>query len=113
VPVIAYENLGPVDAFKRSANMMRQKWGERIGAGFSFGLLSFLGFLIFGIGFFLIGMVFSPIAAVILAVLGILLVSAIVSAAKTIFISAVYHNINGDPIDHFNQQMIDNLFVQK
>lgn len=113
VPVIAYENLGPVDAFKRSANMMRQKWGERIGAGFSFGLLSFLGFLIFGVGFFLLGMVFSPVAGVILAVLGVLLVSAVVSAAKTIFISAVYHNISGDPVDNFNQQMIDNLFVQK
>ena len=113
VPVIAYENLGPVDAFKRSADMMRQKWGERIGAGFSFGLLSFLGFLVFGVGFFLVGMIFSPIAGIVLAVLGVLLVSAVVSAARTIFISAVYHNINGNPVDHFNQQMIDNLFVQK
>jgi hypothetical protein len=113
VPVIAYENLGPLDAFKRSANMMRQKWGERIGAGFSFGLLSLVGFLIFGVGLFLLGLVFSPLAGALLAVLGVLLVSAVVSAAKTIFISAVYHNINGDPVDHFNQQMIDNLFVQK
>lgn len=113
VPVIAYENVGPIDAFKRSANMMRQKWGERIGAGFSFGLLALVGFLIFGVGFFLVGMIFNPIAGVVLALLGILLVSAVVSAARTIFISAVYHNINGDPVDHFNQQMIDNLFVQK
>lgn len=113
VPVIAYENLGPIDAFKRSADMMRQKWGERIGAGFSFGLISLVGFLVFGVGLFLVGMIFNPIIGIVLAVLGLLLVSAIVSAAKTIFISAVYHNINGDPVDHFNQQMIDNLFVQK
>lgn len=113
VPVIAYENLGPVDAFKRSANMMRQKWGERIGAGFSFGLLSLVGVLIFGVGLFLIGTIFNLVAGIVLAVLGILLVSAVVSAARTIFISAVYHNINGDPVDNFNQQMIDNLFVQK
>jgi hypothetical protein len=113
VPVIAYENLGPIDAFKRSANMMRQKWGERIGAGFSFGLLSLVGFLIFGVGFFLIGAIFNPIIGGILAVLGVLLVAAVVSAARTIFISAVYHNITGDPVEHFNQQMIDNLFVHK
>lgn len=113
VPVIAYENLGPIDAFKRSADMMRQKWGERIGAGFSFGLMSFIGFLVAGLGLFLLGAMFNPIIGVVLALLGVLLVSAIVSAAKTIFISAVYHNINGDPVEHFNQQMIDNLFVHK
>jgi hypothetical protein len=113
VPVIAYENLGPIDAFKRSADMMRQKWGERIGAGFSFGLISLLGFLIAGIGLFAIGSIFNPIIGVLLAVLGVLLVAAIMSAARSIFISAVYHNINGDPVEHFNQQMIDNLFVQK
>lgn len=26
VPVIAYENLGPVGAFKKSANLMKEKW---------------------------------------------------------------------------------------
>lgn len=113
VPVIAYENLGPINAFKRSADMMRQKWGERIGAGFSFGLLTLLGFLVFGVGLFLIGSMFNFLIGVVLAVLGVLLVSAVVSATKMIFISAVYHNINGDPVEHFNQQMIDNLFVQK
>jgi len=41
------------------------------------------------------------------------MVAAILSAAKTIFVSAVYHNISGDPVEHFNQQMIDNLFVRK
>jgi len=113
VPVIAYENLGPIDAFKRSADMMRQKWGERIGAGFSFGLVSLLGVLIFGVGLFFVGAVFNLVIGVILGVLGVLLVSAVMSAVRTIFISAVYHNINGDPVEHFNQQMIDNLFVQK
>lgn len=113
VPVIAYENLGPIDAFKRSSSIMRQKWGERIGAGFSFGLVSLVGFLIAGISLFVIGAIFNLIIGVVLAVLGILLVATIMSAARTIFISAVYHNINGDPVEHFNQQMIDNLFVEK
>lgn len=113
VPVIAYENLGPIDAFKRSADMMRQKWGERIGAGFSFGLISLIGFLVAGFGLFMVGALFNPILGVFLAVLGILLVAAIMSAARTIFISAVYHNITGDPVQHFNQQVIDNLFVHK
>jgi hypothetical protein len=113
VPVIAYENLGPIDAFKRSTKMMKEKWGESIGAGFSFGLVQFIGFLVVGVGLFLLGSIFDPFVGVVLAVLGVLLVSAIISAAQTIFISAVYHNVTGDPTDHFNQQMIDSLFVNK
>jgi hypothetical protein len=35
-PVIACENLGPNAAFKKSAMLMKEKWGESIGAGFSF-----------------------------------------------------------------------------
>ena len=113
VPVIAYENVGPIGAFKRSANMMREKWGESLGAGFSFGLVHFIAVLVVGGALFVIGSIFNPLVGGILAVLGILLVSAIISAAQTVFVSAVYHNVTGDPTDHFNQQMIDSLFVSK
>jgi hypothetical protein len=113
VPIIAYENVGPFDALKRSTTMMKNKWGESIGAGFSFGLVQLVGFLVVGGGLFLVGAIFSIVAGIVLAVFGVLLVSAIISAAQTIFISAVYHNINGDVTEHFNQQMIDNLFEEK
>jgi len=113
VPVIAYENVGPIDAFKRSANLMREKWGERIGAGFSFGLIALIGYAVAGVGLYVVGAIFHPIIGVFLAVLGVLFVAAILSAARTIFISAVYHNINGDPVQHFNEQLVDNLFVRK
>ena len=45
VPVIAYENLGPVDAFKRSSQIMKDKWGQRVGTGFSFMLISLICFV--------------------------------------------------------------------
>jgi hypothetical protein len=38
---------------------------------------------------------------------------AIMDAAKTIFVSAVYHNIKGDVSEHFDQQLIDSLFRPK
>jgi hypothetical protein len=62
---------------------------------------------------FIIGSMFNFFIGLILGVLGLLFVAAVISAAQTIFISAVYHNITGDPVEHFDQQMIDNLFVQK
>ncbi|MFT3701527.1 MAG: DUF6159 family protein [Agriterribacter sp.] len=114
VPVIAYENLGPVDAFKRSANIMKEKWGERIGAGFSFFLINFVGILVVVALGFIIGYVIHPIAGVAIAVLGFVLLMAVVSAIKTIFVSAVYHNVTGDPVSlHYNEQLVNNLFVNK
>jgi len=113
VPVIAYEQLGPVAAFKRSAQMMKQKWGESLAAGFSFGLIQFLAILVIGAPLFLIGSLVHPFLGIGLAVIAMFIIMAIMSAAETIFVSAVYHNINGDPVEHFSQQQLDGLFVKK
>jgi len=113
VPVIAYENLGPIDAFKRSASLMKEKWGESLSASFSFVLVQFVAIIALAVPGFLLGWLIHPIVGVVFFVLGVFAVLVMVSAARTIFISAVYHNINGDPVKHFNQQIADNLFVEK
>ncbi len=113
VPVIAYEKLGPIDAVNRSIQLMRQKWGESIGAGFSFGLIQFLAIILLAVPAFIIGAAVHVIAGVAFFILGVFLLSAIFSAVRTIFISAVYNNVTGDLDGHFNQQMIDGLFIEK
>ncbi|HEY4111834.1 DUF6159 family protein [Puia sp.] len=113
VPVIAYENLGPLAAFKRSTSLMREKWGESLGAGFSFGLIQLLGILLSAAVGGLLGWAIHPLVGIAVFVLGVFAVMVLVSAVRTIFISAVYHNLNGDPVKHFNQQFADQLFVQK
>ncbi|PWT70640.1 MAG: hypothetical protein C5B59_19740 [Bacteroidetes bacterium] len=113
VPIIAYENLNPIQAVKRSSKMMRDKWGESLGAGFSFGLLRLVAILIICLPLFLVGLIFSPEVGIVLVCLGVFFVMAVSSAASTIFISAVYHNINGDPVAHFNDKFADNLFQPK
>ena len=113
VPVIAYENVGPVDAFKRSSNLMKEKWGESLGGTFSFGLIQFVGMILVGVPLYFIGAIFDPVLGIGLAVLGVFLVIAVISAAEVIFVSAVYHNIQGNLNDHFDQQMIDGLFEPK
>jgi len=113
VPVIAYERLGPLAAFKRSTELMRQKWGERLGAGFSFGLIQLVGFVLLTVVGFALGALVHPVVGIIVFVLGMFAMLVLVSAVRTIFISAVYHNVNGSPVKHFNQQFADNLFIQK
>jgi len=113
IPVIAYEDLGPIAAFKRSSQLMKQKWGESLGATFSFGLIQFLAMIVLVIPLFFIGNLIHPIGGIALAIMGVFIIATIFSAAQTIFVSAVYHNITDEPVKHFNQQMIDGLFQKK
>jgi len=113
VPVIAYEKLGPIDAVNRSMQLMREKWGESLGAGFSFVLMHFLAILLLAVPAFIIAATVHVLAGVAFFILGIFLLSAIFSAVRTIFISAVYNNVTGNLDDHFSQQLVDSLFVEK
>jgi hypothetical protein len=92
---------------------MRQKWGEGIGAGFSFGLIQLAGIVLVLVAAFAIGAIIHPVAGIAIGALGFLLLQTVISAVQTIFISAVYHNVTGDPVEHYNQQFVDNLFLSK
>lgn len=113
VPVIAYENLGPVGAFKRSSEIMKNKWGEGLASTFSLGLIQFIAILLIALVSFLIATVTHPFIGIALGVLMAFIVMTIISAAETVFISLVYQNINGNVEEHFNQQLIDGLFTKK
>lgn len=113
VPVIAYENVGPLEAVKRSSQIMKNKWGESLGATFSLGIIQFFGAVLAAVLLYFIGSIFDPIVGVSLAIVGVFLVISIISAAETIFVAAVYDGIDGDLDKHFDKQMIDDLFETK
>lgn len=113
VPIIAYEKLNPIQAVKRSTELIKEKWGESLGSAFSFGLLRLIAFVIICLPLFFLGMIIDPIVGIVLAILGLFMVMAVSSAAQAIFVSAVYHNINGDPVKNFDEQFADNLFRSK
>lgn len=113
VPIIAYENLGPVDAFKRSTQLMKEKWGESLASTFSLGLMQTIIFLVLAIPVFFIAVYVNMILGVLIGIVAGFIVFAVFSAAETIFISSVYHNITGKLNDHFDQQLVDSLFQPK
>jgi len=113
VPVIAYEQLGPIDAFKRSGQMMKAKWGESLGATFSLGLIQLVALILIIIPCALLATYVNPVLGIALGVLLVFIVMTIISAAQTVFVSLVYQNINGNINDHFDQQLIDGLFQKK
>ncbi len=113
IPILAYENVGPAEALKRSANLMKQKWGEGITANFSLGLISFCAILLVAVGGMAISALVNETAGVLIMVAGILFIITISSALHTILISALYNQVNGDLNEHFNSQLLDDLFVEK
>src|SRR3989338_9340657 len=48
VPAMVYNNLGPVDAIKKSVQVLRKTWGESLVRHFGLGLVQFI-FIIIGI----------------------------------------------------------------
>jgi tetrahydromethanopterin S-methyltransferase subunit E len=92
VPILAFEEAGPFEALRRSAELFRKTWGEQVAGGFSFGLIFFLlalpGVLLPLIGQALTG---PPglIVGVVLLVLYIVLLSVVSSATRGIFVAAL------------------------
>lgn len=121
VPVLAVENVGPIEAVKRSAGYLRKTWGEQIagnlGMGAVFGLLT-LGTVVTGV-LLLVGAAFleSPVLAVLVTVLlvitlvGIALVS---SALGGVYAAAVYrYAAEGQAGTYFDAAMVQGAFRQK
>ncbi len=121
VPVLVVENVGPIDAIKKSATLLKQTWGEQIAGGAGMGLIFFLFYLlatvIAGAGIFL-GLAFDLNALIILFVmLGVLayIVLALVSSTLgAIYSAAVYrYAAEGETGSQFAPELIQNAFRVK
>ena len=93
VPVLAFEDLSPMDAFKRSSKLFKDTWGEKVIGGFSFGLVSLL-LMLPAIGLFFVAIVLGGLKGLILGfvlmILYMLLLSAFMSAVQGVFNAALY-----------------------
>lgn len=93
VPILAYEELGPFEALRRSGELFRKTWGEQVVGGFSFGLIFFL-FTLPGLLLPLVGHLLGGQAGLIIGtgwfIVYALLVSVVNSATHGIFVAALY-----------------------
>ena len=113
VPVIAYENLGPIAAIKRSGQLFKRTWGERVAAHFAFGWVGFLGALLIALPVgFLIGLI-HPVAGIVAGGLCLLFIAAMTAAAEAVFKAAAYQYAIGRPVGAFDTSQIQGSFVQK
>ncbi len=120
VPVLAVEGVGPIEAIKRSANLLRRTWGEQIagnfGIGTVFGLISFgivLAGLIFGVWAF-IGLESAALGIIVFVVMviALILVGLINSTLSGIYAAAVYQYAEtGHTGGFFDDSMVQKTFI--
>lgn len=121
VPVLVVENVGPVEAVKRSASLLKKTWGEQLVGNFSigtiFGLLIVAAILLGGALITAaaatksVGLVVMVTVVVVLAVLALALVS---SALGGIYQAALYrYATDGDTGGYFSEDLIQGAFKAK
>jgi len=118
VPILVTENVGPIEAVKRSAALLRKTWGEQVIGNFSIGAITslvFFGLILIGIpavmfavatqSLVLIGAVISIFALALVAV------GLISSALSGIYTAAVYqYATTGTAAAYFDQSLIQGAF---
>jgi hypothetical protein len=119
VPVLAYENVSVFQAIKRSSALLRNSWGERIGAGFSFGLVGFLLFLALAFsagGIFLLllklNIVPGLFAFFVCLVVIALTVMCLMSTAETVFTALMYQYSIGKATGNISHEEIKGSFAR-
>jgi hypothetical protein len=119
VPVLAFDNLSPIEAVRRSAQLFRKTWGEDVVAGVSCTLI-FMIPLSLGIGLWFAtkdSQSLSPAGmmamdAVLLAY--ILVVSAVMSATTSVYKVALYNYALGGRVHGgFSEEQFQSTWVPK
>ncbi|RLB22316.1 MAG: hypothetical protein DRG71_07235 [Deltaproteobacteria bacterium] len=118
VPVLVIEGVGPLEAIRRSANLLRKTWGEQIVGNFSLGaLFGFLGvaitvpFVAIAILAFSHRAIWLGTIVVLLTVMTIVLLGLISSTLNGIYVAAVYrYATRGETGGFFDEHLIKEAF---
>jgi len=104
VPVLVVEDVGPVDALKRSTTLLKRTWGEQIAGNAGIGLVTGLLMVVviaIGGGLIWLAALTSNAVVIVIAVIPVLLMVALVmtvtSAMGTVYSAATYRYAVNEP----------------
>ncbi len=121
VPVLVSQDIGPIDAVNRSAELLKKSWGQNLigitGIGLVFGLL-FFGLVIVGGGLIVLavsgGVLAITITAIVAVVIALLLLILIQAALQGVYAAALYrYATEGDAGQGFDKAMVAEAFKVK
>jgi MFS family permease len=113
IPIIIVEGIGPIAAIKRSAQLLKQTWGENLIAQGGLGIIGLLAMLPGVIVFGLVSAVL-PLLGIPLLLIYIAIVGSVLAALGSIFRTALYRFAVGLPNgDVFDEQQLARAFKVK
>ena len=116
-PVLASEDIGPVDAIKKSINTFKKTWGETLILDIGMGLINFfiaLGFTLFGVGLIFLAVMLESMTLIILTIVLLLIFLFILGLLFTtlgaVYRTALYYYATNDgkAPPQFNQHLLQN-----
>jgi hypothetical protein len=118
VPVLVYEGLGPIDALKKSAAVIRKTWGESLIRSIGLGLVQFLAFIGIivvagGITYLLTVAFHVPglLVGIGIGLMALFLTGLIFSIANKVFNTALYVYANNNQVaSGFDTDTVKNAF---
>lgn len=112
VPVVMFDDLGPVAGLKRSGQLLRTSWGENLTAQVGFGLFSF-ALAIPGILLVVLGSSSGIWALIVIGVLAVMFAAVVAAALNGIFQTALYLYVTtGEAPSGFGEQQLSSSFNQ-
>jgi hypothetical protein len=121
VPVLASEAIGPVDAVKRSVELLKRSWGENLigsaGLGVVFGLLTLLAVLL-SAGLIIGAVALHSIVAVVIAIavvaVGLILLGLVQASLQGVYAAALYRYAeDGEAGAGFDRTLLEQAFRPK
>jgi len=117
VPVLVSKKLGPIDAIKESALLLKKTWGENVigtaGLWLGFGIISFI-YVVASVALVIGASKLSPGFAIALAVLlasGLLLIGIVKSAISSIYTAVLYrYAAEGHAPEGFDAKQLELAF---
>jgi hypothetical protein len=101
LPIIVFEGVGAIEAFKRSSRLLKGTWGEQVSFSFGMGLLGFVAALpgiLVAVGLLATGIVALQVVGIVVGVAWVLAVAAVTSALSAVFKVALYRYARNEPV---------------
>jgi hypothetical protein len=115
VPIIAFEQIGPFKAIKRSAEVLKSSWGEALISNLGLGLI-FIGLALLGMIPLIIGFVIGGLVAMIVGVIIVvywLSIAVLASAVSGVILTALYrYGTTGKLSEYYPEQVLKNPWSQ-
>lgn len=112
VPIIVSENIGPINAIKRSTSLFKQTWGDQVVANFGFGIFQLFGVLLGVVVGWFFGL-FSPVLGAVLGGSLAVMSVAIIYTLEGIYKAALYEFALGEKPLEFQQEDLRTAYQRK